>query len=173
MPGTTHQLSRFGCRQGWESSRAPHCYTLGGMQIRRPLVIAALTLSVLAPVSACSSAPASAPTAPASAPVAPVKVDPAAWVQAARSPGTVVIDVRSPEEFTAGHLQGAINLNVESPDFAQLAATLDPATTYALYCHSGRRSAIAAATLAELGVVHVYDLQGGIAEAEAAGMPTA
>ena len=143
------------------------------MQIRRPLVIAALTLSVLAPVSACSSSSGSAPTAPASAPTAPVKVDPDAWVQAARSPGTVVIDVRSPEEFAAGHLEGAINMNVEAPDFTQLAAGLDPAVTYALYCHSGRRSAIAAAALAQLGVVHVYDLQGGIAEAEAAGMPTA
>lgn len=143
------------------------------MQIRRPLVIAALTLSVLAPVSACSSSSGSAPTAPASAPATPIKVDPDAWVQAARSPGTVVIDVRSPEEFAAGHLQGAINMNVEAPDFTQLAAGLDPAATYALYCRSGRRSAIAAAALAQLGVVHVYDLQGGIAEAEAAGMPTA
>jgi len=89
------------------------------------------------------------------------------------SPGTVVIDVRTPEEFADGHVKGSLNIPVESADFAQRIGELDPGATYAVYCRSGNRSAIATAEMATLGYVHVYDLEGGYADLDAAGMATA
>lgn len=57
---------------------------------------------------------------------------------------TQVVDVRTAAEFASGHVAGAINIDVESGGFAAGIAALDPAGTYLVYCHSGRRSAIAA-----------------------------
>lgn len=145
---------------------------------RRPAVTLSLALAlVVAPgIAACSSGSAAAPpapSAPASQPNAPVRVDVPTWMGVAMSPGTVVIDVRTPEEFAAGHVQGSLNIPVESADFAQGIGELDPAATYAVYCRSGNRSAVATAEMATLGYAHVYDLEGGYADLDAAGMPTA
>lgn len=139
------------------------------------LLGAALILSPVA-LSACSSseaAPAVTATAPASAPAAPVRVDVDPWMAAALSPGTVIIDVRTPEEFASGHVQGAVNIPVEAADFAQQVGELDPGATYALYCRSGNRSAVATQMMGSMGFMHIYDLNGGFADLESAGMPTA
>jgi rhodanese-related sulfurtransferase len=94
-------------------------------------------------------------------------------MQAAQSPGTVIIDVRTPEEFNSGHVQGALNIPVESPDFAAQVGALDTSATYAIYCRSGNRSAVATAEMGAMGFVNVYDLDGGFTDLAAAGMPTA
>ncbi|MFM9134392.1 MAG: rhodanese-like domain-containing protein, partial [bacterium] len=47
------------------------------------------------------------------------------------------------------------------------------AATYAVYCRSGNRSAVATAEMGTLGYPHVYDLDGGFADLESAGMPAA
>lgn len=78
------------------------------------------------------------------------------------APGTVLIDVRTPEEFASGHLDGATNIDLRSPDFATQVAALDPTKTYAVYCHSGNRSAQALALMQPAGFSHVADLSGGI-----------
>jgi rhodanese-related sulfurtransferase len=70
-----------------------------------------------------------------------------------------VIDVRSPAEYAEGHVAGALNIDVESPDFAERIAALDPDAPYLLYCRSGRRSAIAAETMAEAGFADLVDAQ--------------
>jgi rhodanese-related sulfurtransferase len=71
--------------------------------------------------------------------------------------GGVLLDVRSPEEFAAGHLPGAINIPVgEVRARASEIGTRDrPVVTY---CRSGGRSARAAATLRELGFERVLNL---------------
>lgn len=84
-------------------------------------------------------------------------------------PGTVVIDVRTPAEFSAGHIPNAVNLNVEDPAFVNAIAELDKGVTYAVYCRSGNRSGIATSQMAEAGFMHLYDLQGGINDWTAAG----
>ncbi|MFM1964362.1 MAG: hypothetical protein RL134_87 [Actinomycetota bacterium] len=136
------------------------------------LVGALLLTSALAGCSG-STETGPAPTTAASQPAAPVRVGVPEWMQAAQSPGTVIIDVRTPEEFNSGHLQGALNIPVESPDFANQVSALDPTATYAIYCRSGRRSAVATAEMGSMGFLHLYDLEGGFADLEAAGMPTA
>ncbi len=70
----------------------------------------------------------------------------------------LLIDVRTPEEFNAGHIAGAVNIPVES-----LASRLDevPANEpIVVYCRSGNRSATAAGILTGAGYKPVYDLGG-------------
>ena len=63
-----------------------------------------------------------------------------------------VIDVRTPEEFAESHVDGAVNINVESAEFGPAIAALDPSVTYLVYCRSGRRSAIAAQQMSDAGL---------------------
>lgn len=65
--------------------------------------------------------------------------------------GTIVIDVRTPAEFDSGHLEGAINIDVQGADFAVRIAELDPAGSYFVYCRSGNRSGQAIERMAALG----------------------
>ena len=74
----------------------------------------------------------------------------------------VVLDVRTSGEFAAGHISNSINIDVETGEFANQVANLDKTKTYAIYCHSGRRSAIAASQMAKLGFTSLYNLNGGI-----------
>jgi len=80
-----------------------------------------------------------------------------------------VLDVRSPEEFAKGHVTGAINLNIHSPDFAAKAAQFDKMNPILVNCHVGSRGAIAAAELARLGFKSVFNLEGGVDAWEKAG----
>jgi rhodanese-related sulfurtransferase len=81
-----------------------------------------------------------------------------------------VVDVRTPAEYAAGHIAGAQNIDVEAPDFAAKLSSLDASAPYLVYCHSGRRSAIAAAQMAAAGFTDIVD-GGGMADLVAAGAP--
>jgi phage shock protein E len=96
-------------------------------------------------------------------------VDPQAFLQTAAQSGTTVIDVRTPAEFAAGHIDGAVNINVESDTFNGQIDSLDKNATYAVYCHSGRRSTLATDAMAQAGFTKLYNLKGGIADLQAAG----
>lgn len=78
------------------------------------------------------------------------------------NPGIQLVDVRTPKEFSNGHIKGARNIDFNSADFAQqLEKQLDKNQPVMLYCRSGKRSEKAARKMAELGFREVYDLQGG------------
>ncbi len=83
----------------------------------------------------------------------------------------VILDVRTPEEFEAGHLDGAVMLDFYEPDFADRLAELDPDVPYLLYCRSGNRSGQTAAILKDLGFADVADVDGGIVAWADAGLP--
>ncbi len=71
--------------------------------------------------------------------------------------GARLVDVRTPQEFAEGHVPGAVN--VPHDEIALRAGEIGPPSTrVVLYCRSGKRSAIAARTLAGLGYDKVYDL---------------
>ena len=72
-----------------------------------------------------------------------------------------LLDVRTREEFAAGHIPGAVCLPVEEVS-AETAAAVLPQTDgeILVYCRSGRRSALAAKSLAALGYSRVYDFGG-------------
>lgn len=81
-----------------------------------------------------------------------------------------VVDVRTASEFAAGHLDGALHLDVSAPDFAARVDTLDREATYYLYCRSGARSQRAAEQMRALGFTEVYNV-GGLADLAGAGAP--
>jgi rhodanese-related sulfurtransferase len=51
-----------------------------------------------------------------------------------------IIDVRTPEEWATGHLEGAVRIGIADADFAQQLDTLDKAADYYIYCRSGNRA---------------------------------
>lgn len=72
--------------------------------------------------------------------------------------GIQVVDVRTPAEFAAGHVPGALNIPFE--EMERRHAELGPASTpVLLYCRSGRRSGIAAQVLRSKGFDRLYDFQ--------------
>ncbi len=71
--------------------------------------------------------------------------------------GARLVDVRSPEEFAAGHLPGAINLPVQELD-RRLQELLPKDQPVVLYCRSGNRSGRAAGMLKKAGYERVHDL---------------
>lgn len=77
------------------------------------------------------------------------------------NPEVQLVDVRTAEEYAEGHIVGAINIDVQSPDFAQKISALDKSRKVAVYCRSGRRSKMAAEQLTAAGY-KVIDLDGGI-----------
>jgi len=66
--------------------------------------------------------------------------------------GVKVIDVRSRGEYQGGHISGARNMDVGSPDFTQSVKRLNAKHTYLVYCQSGSRSSRAAGTMRAAGL---------------------
>ena len=73
---------------------------------------------------------------------------------------TQLVDVRTPQEYEAGHIPGALNIDVKSADFDTQAAKLNKKKPVAVYCKGGRRSKTAAKKLVEMGFT-VYELDKG------------
>lgn len=67
------------------------------------------------------------------------------------SADTVIIDVRTPGEFATGHLDGAVNIDIQSPDFAAQVMELDKDGEYFIYCRSGNRSGQAISQMDKMG----------------------
>lgn len=74
----------------------------------------------------------------------------------------VLVDIRTPEEFASGHLEGALNVDYYAPDFAEQMSSMDTTKTYLIYCRSGNRSGNALRVLASKGFTDIYDISGGI-----------
>ena len=89
-------------------------------------------------------------------------VDAATFADRIAERDVVLLDVRTPEEYDAGHLEGATNLPIADADFAAEVDDLDPDTTYAVYCRTGERSQRAMEIMRTAGIEAVYDLDGGI-----------
>lgn len=117
--------------------------------LKRALALSAALIAVAGLVTACGSS-------------ASAKQGALDFATTAGTPGTVILDVRTPAEYAEGHIPGAVNIDVEGGTFDQQIAGLDTGATYALYCHSGRRSANAAAIMADAGFTHLVELDGGI-----------
>ena len=79
-----------------------------------------------------------------------------------KSSDVTILDVRTVKEFSEGHINGALNIDVDGDGFLEEAnMVLDKTKTIAVYCRSGRRSADAASKLADAGF-KVVNLSGGI-----------
>ena len=130
---------------------------------RRLLALAVLALVAVFAIAACGSDD-SAGTAGAYT----VTADEA--VEMIESGERTIIDVRPPEEFAAGHVVGAVNIDVDGADFESRIAELDTEEPYLVYCRSGNRSARAAEQMEAAGIADIADA-GGLADLAAAGAP--
>lgn len=126
----------------------------------RIIIVASIFLAAVV-LSSCSSSSATLET------VAP---DAAAQV-IADNPDAVVLDIRTPEEFAAGFIEGAVNIDFYAADFTAQLDQLDKGTEYVVYCRSGNRSGEAMGMFADLGFETVTEIDGGIVNWYESGFP--
>ncbi len=112
------------------------------MDMKKFLALFALVLATTFALSAC---------APASE---PITVD----------SNTIVIDVRTPSEYSEGHLDGAVNIDVQDANFGTILGQLPTDGEYVVYCRSGNRSAKAVEIMKAAGFTNVVDA-GGVNDA--------
>ena len=76
---------------------------------------------------------------------------------------SIILDVRTPEEYDSGHILSAQLLDIRNPQgFMEGIAQLDISKTYYVYCRSGARSAQACQLLKQQGITDCFNLLGGI-----------
>ena len=120
-----------------------------GLVVKKLLTAIALIFGVTLGVAACA------------APAEPVGL----------SEDTIIIDVRTPAEFATGHLENALNIDVQSPDFQAQVSALDPEASYFIYCRTGNRSQQAISQMVNLGFTEMRD-GGSVQEAtDSSGIP--
>ena len=83
----------------------------------------------------------------------------------------VVLDVRTPKEFAAGHIAGAVNIDFNAPDFAKKVEALDKDKTYLVHCAGGVRSTKACQKMTEIHFKQLFNLEPGFRAWEKAGKP--
>jgi rhodanese-related sulfurtransferase len=74
----------------------------------------------------------------------------------------LLVDVRTPGEFSSGHIENAININFLSSEFDEKIQKLDTTKTLVIYCRSGNRSGKSTSKLVKAGFKDIYDLKGGV-----------
>ena len=85
-----------------------------------------------------------------------------------------ILDVRTPKEFSRGHIAGAININIHDPNFSKYAATLDKDKLYIVHCAvnpRGGRGDKSIHIMDELGFSNLLSMDGGINAWKRAGLP--
>lgn len=81
-----------------------------------------------------------------------------------------LLDVRTPEEFAAEHIDNAKNVNWLGDTFILDAEKFDKTKPLFIYCKSGSRSKLAGKKLEELGFTTIYELEGGFLKWSAEGL---
>lgn len=79
-----------------------------------------------------------------------------------KSTNQTIIDIRTPEEFSQGHIEGALNINYYDRNFIDQIAKYDKNQPLFIYCRSGNRTESASKKAADFGFTQIYDLEGGI-----------
>jgi len=87
------------------------------------------------------------------------------------NPDFVIFDVRTSSEFHDGHIEGALNIDVNLPSFSEELEQLASNDTYLVYCRSGNRSRTALAIMEDLGFTRIYHPANGVTEWVDAGLP--
>ena len=85
--------------------------------------------------------------------------------------GIYIVDVRTPPEYKAGHIEGAINASFIGFKFKKKMKQLDRSRPVYIYCQTAHRSPYASMTLYKLGFTEVYDLEKGFSKWKKAGKP--
>lgn len=137
----------------------------------RLVAVVTLALTGALALAACSSAPAESEdasmnasgssTAPSTSAYTKITADEAQAMMDAGSP--TIVDVRTAQEYSEGHVPGAINIPVENIGSDKPAELADTDADLIVYCRTGVRSKQASDKLVELGYQHVNDM-GGIVD---------
>jgi rhodanese-related sulfurtransferase len=83
----------------------------------------------------------------------------------------VLIDVRTPQEYSQGHIAGSLNIDFYGDNFESEMKAIDQSKTILVYCKSGNRSGKAINILAKNNFKNIYDLSGGITNWVNSGKP--
>lgn len=110
--------------------------------MRRSITVPLLSIAMLLGLAACSSTPGSGGNA------STIEV----------GDETILIDVRTAEEYAAGHLDGALLLDFNGGELAAALPDLDPGAEYLVYCRSGNRSGQAIALMEQTGFTNLTNL---------------
>ena len=92
----------------------------------------------------------------------PVNTSEAQKLLAAPPADLIILDVRTPKEFAAGHLPGAVNMDIFDQQFVLKLRELDPQKTYLVYCRTDSRSGQAVELMDDASFAKVYWLKSGI-----------
>jgi len=114
--------------------------------------LVATSMLIAAILSGCSSTSGTLET---------VSPDVAAIVIADES-SEIILDIRTPQEFSEGVIEGAINVDFYEPTFVADLDALDKSAHYVVYCRSGNRSGQAMSTFEDLGFANITEIDGGI-----------
>ena len=131
----------------------------------RAAAVAVFAFALLVGGIACERAPETTGT---DAPIAAAEL--AARIEAGSAP--LILDVRTPEEFAAGHIPGAVNIPHDqlASRLAELEA--EESAEIVVHCQAGGRARSAGAVLTDAGYLRVRDLDGHMAGWRRAGLPT-
>lgn len=83
------------------------------------------------------------------------------FVQLSEQNKAVILDVRTPSEYSEGHIPDALNIDYLDEGFEREISLLDTSVTYLVYCRSGSRSYNACSKMNEVGFKHIYNLKNG------------
>jgi phage shock protein E len=83
----------------------------------------------------------------------------------------VILDIRTPGEFTTGRIAGAKNIDFQAPDFEQQIERLDKSRSYLIHCASGGRSTHSLLLFDKHHFHSIYHLDGGIKAWQKSGLP--
>ncbi len=85
--------------------------------------------------------------------------------------GCVILDVRTPEEYSRGHIETAKNIDYFSPSFPEIIKCLDKTRKYLVYCKKGIRGEKTCRMMKEQGFPFVVNIRGGIDGWQEEGLP--
>jgi rhodanese-related sulfurtransferase len=87
-------------------------------------------------------------------------------------PWFVILDVRTPAEYSTYHLEKGVNIDYYSADFSEILSTLDKSKIYLIHCASGNRSGKVFTMMQNMNFQTVYNMTGGMGAWQSAGYPT-
>jgi thioredoxin 1 len=98
-------------------------------------------------------------------------VDALKFNELVKSGNGIVLDVRTPQEYSRGHIANSTSINVADRSFASKVSLLQKDKPVYVYCLSGSRSRAAADYLSKNGFKQVYNLQGGLMDWQRNNLP--
>ncbi|MCA1962893.1 MAG: rhodanese-like domain-containing protein [Prosthecobacter sp.] len=98
-------------------------------------------------------------------------VDPDGAAKLLEKGGITIVDVRTKDEFSEGHLKGAVNIDILEPNFEQQLGKLDKNQPVLVHCQAGGRSTRSLATFEKLGFSKIIHLDGGYGSWVESGKP--